>query len=444
MFAVLCALQYVLCKGDSRIFFESQYDPLVKDAKKTPSSKFKALSELTGFFGDHNNHIPSSIETFGDLNILSINFYKEILVVDKIEETMNELIDFMDHIHPSIVAVQGITKDELTYLTQFIDSEEHYKIANTEKGLVDYITGAKTYLPIIYDAKMFSVEKADYFSTSEKEPQPFGSYIVVKDNRLPNAKVAFTLINIDLYSSFSEVVSAEFFSIIDDVANAKDIKDAPVFLVGNLGTMPMNVQEAIDLSYNDLIKEDRNNQKLSKTTEHTKNNDDNIERSFILLKDLKKEMKVNYARILSEYKAGDHYPLHAILTLTHSIADMKEAKKNVDDDKKEDVEKADEKSEGDNKKEKAGKPEAKNEEDNKKDGSDVNTGKPEANKPAETTNPNAAKPNTNPEPKTAPQNAKPEQKPSPQNAKPEQKPSPQATNPQQNVNTQNAKPTNKK
>ncbi|KAM0674928.1 hypothetical protein GVAV_001747 [Gurleya vavrai] len=323
----------IFSKNTHRLFVESQYDPLLKDSSNSQDASTNELSEISGFFSNHEAKIPSTIQKFGELSILSINFYKQILDTSKIEETVNNLIKLIDSSHPSLIAVQGISPDELALLKNFIEADDHYVIVNTDKAEIDSITGQHYFLPIIVDLRLVQVIKPYYFLTNEDVPQPYASYVTLSDKRVKDHSLSYTFVNIDLFSSFSEVVSAEFFGIIEDIIESKEVGDRPVFLAGNIGNLPINVKKEIEISFKNLIQEDKNNHGLSKTTDHTNGNNDDIERNFILLRDPKNEFIVNYARILSEFEEGNNYPLYSILSFSSTVDKNKDEHNGKTDEK---------------------------------------------------------------------------------------------------------------
>ncbi|EJW02563.1 hypothetical protein EDEG_03031 [Edhazardia aedis USNM 41457] len=327
----LFSIQAVFCtKG---LYSASKYDPLAKNS-------------TTGYFQNHN--VPTEVDLFGDISVVSFNMFTE-----EIKDTdVQAVVDLINNTHPTILSLQGVRKPTLDDISRRLRVFGHYGIVNYENGSRDAITGDMIYLPIIYDSRIVKIKKSDYITTSGKKQSLYASYALITDERLSGdsekkgddilgADVSYVVVNADLYSSFPEMVSAMFFNIISDIADAK-LNTKPIFFTGNMGITPDLVKDMMKISYKNLIDVDSNNKTLMKTTDHTNGNDDNIQRDFILLRDVSYEdgigmklskgkeekalepvFKLNYARILNKFTSMNRYPVHAILSLKQAL-DKKE------------------------------------------------------------------------------------------------------------------------
>ncbi|KAM0676503.1 hypothetical protein GVAV_000472 [Gurleya vavrai] len=185
-------------------------------------------------------------------------------------------------------------------------------MTNIQKYNTDLITGQRDYMPIIFDTTLVKSMNAGYFETDNKKKMVYGSFLEVRDFRKEHDYVSYTIINVDMYSSFADVISAEFSNVVSDISSFKEVSDRPVFMVGGIGTMPTNIKELIKTVYINSIEEDVNNKDIPKTTVHAGGQDDGVQRDFILLRDAKGEFVLNYSRIMRRFSASDHYPVHAI------------------------------------------------------------------------------------------------------------------------------------
>lgn len=303
---------FLFQKNDKNLFYPLKYDPLVKNEELSDDKE----DYMKDHFETHYKEV--SAGAFGDISLLTLYLYKPVEIEEKEIESAKKVIRLIDESHATFILLQGVSETIITIISKFLESNDHYRMVNHQRGSSDSLTGNKKYLPIIYDSNLVINAKNDYFTTEEKVPRLYGSYMEVTDTRIKNG-VTYTVINVDLYSSFPEINSAEFSNIAIDILENPIIKSKPVFIGGNIATLGETLKELTELSFKNLIDEDVHNKKLSKTTDHTNGNDDNIQRDFILLRDPFKMFTVNYARILSKFSYGIRYPVYSILTFKQNI-----------------------------------------------------------------------------------------------------------------------------
>lgn len=296
---------------DFQLYNESRWDPLTNDPELEPVDRQQYIKTISGFFRDHDHKGDSSFKRFGDISIITLNLFRDIVADYETLQSAENIRTLLDEAHPTFLCLQGIDDSLLTRINGKLSDHNHYQMATFDKYDVEMLSGQRNYLPIIYDSNLVSVHRSGYFETEQPHQMRYGSFIEVKDRRKKSERISFTVINVDMYSSFNEVVSAQFSNIISDINGFKEVEALPVFVVGGMGTMPPNVHEMMK-TYKNSIEVDANNRDIPKTTVHAGSQDDNVQRDFILLRDANSIFDLNYARILREFLASDHYPVHAI------------------------------------------------------------------------------------------------------------------------------------
>lgn len=288
----------------------AKYYPLKWDPLVPHMHDYNEIMSTKGFLKNHNKDI--QIENFGDISIFTINFYTKDLS-DPTENQINTLSEVLDHAHPTIVCLQGVDEELMKKLQTFIKNTKHYKISNDKKHSTDLSNAHEYFLPIIFDELVLKKNRSDYFITSDPQSILYASWsrFIMKNG------TEFTAVNIDLFSSFKNVTSAQFSNIVIDINTDKTTSESPVVISGNIATMSSTISNLMSKNYKNLVDLDTHNRNLSKTTFHARDLlDDDIQRDFILLLDEKNAFETNYARILSDFpKSNEHYPVYAILTL---------------------------------------------------------------------------------------------------------------------------------
>ncbi|KAK1348912.1 hypothetical protein CWI37_0425p0030 [Hamiltosporidium tvaerminnensis] len=302
--------QSISSKG---IYYESMWDPVVAN----PEYKVKNdILSLQGFYESHN--VPSiHVKTYGDLNLLTVNIYRDIIEKHRNITLKQELKAMIDHIHPTIFTIQGVDEEILSELGPMANS--HYKIVNNDRSTGDFNSGKRLFLPIIYDSVMLELKDHDYFYTTGETKNIYASFAIFKNLRESSSEI--TAINLDLVSSYKEVNFAYLSNIINDIIHDPRVNNDIVFLMGGIGAVNKDITELLKKEYENLVDLDKNNINLSHTTVHANLvQDDDIQRDFIILRDKKREMELNYARILKEANfLGDHFPVNAILSFTGQV-----------------------------------------------------------------------------------------------------------------------------
>lgn len=296
---------------DYQLYHETRWDPLSNDPELEPTDRQQYIKTVSGFFRDHYLAEDDNFKKFGDISIMTLNLFREIVADHETLQSAENVRTILDEAHPTFLCLQGVDESLLTRINGKLNGNNHYKMATYEKYDVEMLSGQKSYLPIIYDESLVFIHNSGYFESEPPHQMRYGSYIEVKDKRKPMEKTTFTVINVDMYSSFNDVVSAQFSNVVSDINGFKEVEHLPVFIVGGMGTLPPNVKEMMK-TYKNSIDVDANNKDIPKTTVHAGGQDDNIQRDFILLRDTHGMFELNYSRILREFLASDHYPVHAI------------------------------------------------------------------------------------------------------------------------------------
>ncbi|EJW05328.1 hypothetical protein EDEG_00631 [Edhazardia aedis USNM 41457] len=306
------------------VYYESRWDPLVFNKDVVSTDRLEIIRSQSGHFELHEyENTPESFRKFGDISIISLNLFREVIYDLETNESAENVRTILDETHASVFALQGIDDTLLASIHEKIRKQAHYDMINVDKYDLDALSGKRTYLPIIYDTKLLHVVNTGYFETKDDRKMLYGSYAVFMDLRIPEAPVAFTVVNIDIFSSFTDIVNAQFSNIVQDVASYPPVANAAVIVAGSLGVTPPNVKDLMVESYKNTTAQDKNNQNLSLTTLHSGNQDDGIQRDYILLRDEKRSLILNYSRILRMFKAGDRYPIHAIFSYNDDMFSMR-------------------------------------------------------------------------------------------------------------------------
>lgn len=323
MFRIMLAIYFTatLCLSNNpavdskRLYFETRWDQLVYDKDVVPVERLDKIRSISGFLDAHDaNSGDKTFKTFGDLSIITLNLYRDVIAENETIESAENIRTILDEAHPTFLCLQGVDESLLERIRGKLKKHPHYQIANYEKYNIDLITGQRDFLPIIFDTSLVKIKNSGYFETENKKRMLYGSFLEINDFRREFETVAYTIINVDMFSSFNDVVSAQFSNIVSDISSYNEVNDHPVFIVGGIGTLPSNIKELIKTTYMNTIEADHNNEDLSKTTVHSGGQDDGIQRDLILLRDAEGIFELNYSRILRKFLASDHYPVHAIFS----------------------------------------------------------------------------------------------------------------------------------
>lgn len=321
-------LRLILAEVDLPLFqlyTESRFDPLVHDKDTEPTERANYIKSVSGYFKEHVlEEDESTIKKFGDISVITLNLYRNILSDQETIQSASNIKILLDEIHPTFLCLQGIDDTLLKRIAHKLKDSKHYALSVFDKFDIDMLNGQRNYFPIIYDQTIAMIKNSGYFEADPAKEAKYGSFIEVKDKRR-DLYMDFTIINVDMYSSFNDVVSAEFSNIVSDINSFKEVEGKPVIIAGSFGTVPSNVKSMMQNMYKNTIAEDENNEGIPKTTLHAGGQEDDIQRDFILLRDPKGELKLNYARILREFLASDHYPVHSIFSYKTEDEKIKES-----------------------------------------------------------------------------------------------------------------------
>ncbi|KAG0438614.1 hypothetical protein DMUE_2983 [Dictyocoela muelleri] len=286
----------------------TMWDPLLFNPEY--ADVLKSVTEKKGYLKNH--FVKKDKDLFGNLSLITFNAYCSENVKSTNDGLVQTVKDLLDHAHPTIFAIQGIREKPMNFIKSFLG--EHYQMINTVRHGKDRITSANIYEPIIYDSKLVKPLKAGYLE--EKGGGIYGSYLRLADLRKKGGFI-YTIINIDLFSSFKNTVAAQISKITSDISEDQETSSHPVFLMGTIDVMPDIFQPLLVNQYDNLIEKDVHNNDTFKTTVHGNgSNNDDIQRDFIILRDTNKSFLLNYARILSSFYSSGHFPVHAILTFS--------------------------------------------------------------------------------------------------------------------------------
>lgn len=288
------------------LYYETKWDPLLES--KTSLKNYQNVLEMQGQYENHEVSSPPA-ERYGDVSILTLNLASETSTVQMNQEITIYLKEVLDHAHPAIFALQGVREPLLARLKKLMN--DHYVMLNEDSFTKDALSAAHYFVPIIIDRQMLHSVKTGYFQN--QKGQIYASYAVLDDKR---RRKKLTVINMDLYSTFKGMVEGQFANILSDIKGEPSIGEQPILFAGGIGSLSQEIKKLLRSGYKNLIDHDPNNSELDLTTVHGKvEHSDNIERDFVILRDPRGKMETNYARILSrDFKVGEHYPVHAILS----------------------------------------------------------------------------------------------------------------------------------
>ncbi|ELQ75907.1 putative Endonuclease/exonuclease/phosphatase protein [Trachipleistophora hominis] len=290
------------------LYYETKWDPLL--SSKTSGKNMQDVLEMGGHYENHEITTPPS-DRYGDLSVFTLNIATEINLITINQETASFIHEVLDHAHPAVFVLQGVREPVLARIKKL--ENHHYGIITDDVFTKDPLSSAHYYFPIIIDKHMIRPIKSGYFRN--QKGQVYASYAVLVDTR---KNKRFTVVNLDLYSTFKETVEAQFANIVSDIKGDMSISKEPVIFAGGIGSPSSEIQKLLQSGYKNLIDLDPNNKELDKTTVHGRvEHSDNVQRDFIVLRDPATVLDLNYARILNDkLKIAEHYPLHAILSYT--------------------------------------------------------------------------------------------------------------------------------
>lgn len=298
-------------------FYTTKWDPLLEQA---PFNKnYQMVLDISGFYEDHDAKVPEG--SFGDINLWTLNLSSSISTVEMNQQSSLTMKNVLDHSHATAVALQGVREAVMVRLKKLMN--EHYQMVNNDAFTKDMLSGANYYFPILFDKKVLMVKQTGYIRNYKGVI--YASFAVfehkskkIKTEQNIQKGSIFTIINMDLYSTFRGIVEAQLANIISDIKHSALIRTNPVFFMGGMGALSLQINNLLNSGYKNLIEFDHHNQDLDKTTVHGKvEHSDNVQRDFIIVRDPKSIFTENYARILSNgFPAGEHFPVQAILSYT--------------------------------------------------------------------------------------------------------------------------------
>ncbi|KAI5173351.1 hypothetical protein PAEPH01_1909 [Pancytospora epiphaga] len=276
----------------------SKYDPFA-------TNYYKRNSQPGDYIKDH--YAPSTVPKFGNISMLTLNAHVDKDTLEEEQRIM--LLDLFNTHHPTVFAIQNISKKTLDFLID--NTKEHYNVANTTQKRVDITTKKEEYKPIFYDRYVLERVLEGEFDHKNKDQ----SYATFARLKMIRAKDSFLVINGDLLSSKTEANDAMALNILSNVRDSGDMSTEPFLYLGSIDTMSAKLKMYIESTEANTVEMDKNNKDLSINTFHNYGErNDGIQRDFVLLFDEKKKFKLDYARILSLYDTRYfmHYPVYSI------------------------------------------------------------------------------------------------------------------------------------
>ncbi|KAG5859176.1 hypothetical protein KMI_08g13130 [Encephalitozoon hellem] len=262
--------------------------------------------DLTGYITNHDKERKN--KGFGDLSLVDFNMEAE----DSYDR--NKMIDVAREVlsssHATVMAIQYIRKGEAERLLD-MKALGHYEMLNLSEGSFNVQEAPITYLPIIFDTRVLDHKKSGYIRDPENNKIIYASWAIFEHKA---TKRWFTVINVDMYSAFSEKTDIEAANLLEDIKKEHAVDSNPVFFMGHINAISNNLQKVIDDRYINPLDVDRNAKEGPRFT--MRNLPDilgNFQRDHLLIRDPTSQVvKVNYARILRKGIFTLHYPVHVI------------------------------------------------------------------------------------------------------------------------------------
>ncbi|AFN83338.1 hypothetical protein EROM_070870 [Encephalitozoon romaleae SJ-2008] len=278
------------------------YGPTAFDVSLSPDIP---IEELTGYGTKHTKERGN--KGFGDLSLVDFNMETE----DSFDR--NKLVDIawniLDSSHGTVMAMQSIRKGEADALS--IKTLGHYEMLNLSEGSSNVQEAPITYLPIVFDTLVLDHKKSGYVRDPENSKIIYASWAIFEHKK---TKRWFTVVNVDMYSAFSEKTDVEMANLLEDMNKEHTVESNPVFFMGRINAISEKLQKVIDDKYTNPLDADKNAKEGPRFT--MKNLPDilgNFQRDFVLVRDATSQVvKINYARILRKGISTLHYPIHVI------------------------------------------------------------------------------------------------------------------------------------
>ncbi|KAF7689900.1 hypothetical protein CDIK_2776 [Cucumispora dikerogammari] len=314
-----------------KLYLPNIYDPLLPVFKEKAKSTKSTTTELdlTTILEDkeklkdlYNKHNQFTSElSYGDFRIISWTAEGKELKQD-VDDLIENIESLLEISHPTIISLQAIKSRILEELKQnIIEKKLHYTVILDDISSINSKNGGKSFVPIIFDNLILKLKESGFLNQSDKTGPTISyaifDYLLPAPSTSPNnlTNKTFAVINMDLFQSDPKIVNVKYFTMLQKIKTHKSLsKISSLFLMGGIGNADKHIKNSLK-EYTDLIDRDVNNQNLSNTTVHGgNNNNDNIKRHYILLKDTDRVFQLNTARILSGLKVGFNYPLEVTMS----------------------------------------------------------------------------------------------------------------------------------
>lgn len=290
-------------------------------AKEKPASPYEIKTEAlqgeliqnTGFVKNPNKKVHGPV--MGDMSVISMNLFTANFMDDNLNQLTEETIHVADQHNPSFITLQAVEREHFALLKKAL--APHYEAIGEKYVNYDLRRRRDELRPIFYDATHFELIKSGQFTPVYRPHHSYGTFGVFRQKGMPQRM--FTVVNIDLYSADAEYIQEQLYTIIRHIEDGP-FSAYPVILGGMINDQTSAVKKLIKTTYKNTLTADLNNENLPKTTFHYSGRlDDNYQRDFILLKDEHKNMRVNYARILSKFESVRllHYPVYTIFSFNN-------------------------------------------------------------------------------------------------------------------------------
>ncbi len=278
-------------------FHVTGFDPKLKDGQ---------ADKLFGFLEDHSKVVP--YKSIGELSLLTFNM--ERLNEIQLTSQADAVKGLLDSSHASVLALQEVTASQLLSLKDSV--LPHYNIVEDKTSeVLDPTTGGKTFLPIIYDSNDFTFINSGDFKTSDKYiKNTYASWVKLKSKPLNKT---FTFVNINLYSTKSSVDDLQLANILRDIETAGENKNNIVVLMGTINATS-DLSKTMMTNGLNVLEDPKQSEGHKNTLNSYLDVISNTQRDYLIgVPSSSHKLQVVYSGILSKFKNGIRFPVHAIV-----------------------------------------------------------------------------------------------------------------------------------
>ncbi|KAF9762903.1 hypothetical protein NGRA_1680 [Nosema granulosis] len=280
-------------------FYVTKFDATLKDGQ---------ADKLFGFLEDHKKAV--DYKSIGEMSLITFNMEK-LNEIQSNSQT-DAVKSLLDTSHASVLALQEVSASQIRSLKDTI--LPHYNmVEDTTSEVLDPTTGGKTYLPIIYDSNDFTFIKSGAFKTSDKNIKNcYASWAKLKSKPLNKT---FTFVNLNLYSTRSSVDDLEFANILNDVKTAGEDKNNLVILMGTINATS-ELSSLVIKKGLEVLSDPKDTNAHKNTLNSYLDVISNTQRDYLIsIPSNQHKVQVVYSSILSKFKNGIRFPVHAIVNI---------------------------------------------------------------------------------------------------------------------------------